>query len=74
MEKRYANIIINKAGGNASKNSVNYKISIPTKWVKDMEISENERMIELEYKEESKEIILKKVDHNIKEKKEPNHD
>ena len=47
MEQRKAKIIAGKAGGTASKNSKTYKISLPTAWVKEMEIDGKE--VELSY-------------------------
>ena len=65
MEKRTANIIISKAGGNASQNSIKYKINLPTKWINDMKITQNEREIELEYDEDEKIIIIRKERKNM---------
>ena len=43
MVKR--NIIIAKAGGTAGKNSVNYKISLPAKMVKELNITQDNRSV-----------------------------
>lgn len=40
MEKRISKIIVGSVGGNASKSSKNYKVSIPSKWVNEMNLSE----------------------------------
>lgn len=39
------NIMINKAGGTAGKNSVNYRISLPADMVKEMGITESDRSV-----------------------------
>ena len=38
MEQRKARLIVGKAGGTASENSRTYKISLPTTWIKEMNI------------------------------------
>lgn len=47
MDKRITKIIVGKAGGTASKNSKTYKISIPSKWVSELNLAESQ--IELSY-------------------------
>lgn len=39
------NIMINKAGGTAGKNSVNYKLSIPADMVRELGLNEKERSV-----------------------------
>ena len=39
------NIIIGKVGGNANENSVNYKISLPAKMVKDLGVTKEGRAV-----------------------------
>lgn len=41
MEKRNANIIVGAAGGTAGGNSKTYKISLPTKWVTELKLTDN---------------------------------
>ena len=41
--ERKRNIIAVKAGGNSSKNSYNYKISLPSKWIHEMGLSHNNK-------------------------------
>lgn len=53
-------VIIGKAGGNASKNAKNYKISIPADMIKELGISEENRNVIMELKD--KKIIITKVD------------
>lgn len=44
-DKREMRIMINKAGGNAGKNSLNYKMSIPSVWAKTLGITEKNREV-----------------------------
>lgn len=41
MEKRIVRLIIGKTGGNASRSAVNYKISLPSKWIKQMQMGDS---------------------------------
>ena len=49
MESRIANIIIQTPGGTASKGSSTYKVSLPSSWVKELGITEENRQIELSF-------------------------
>lgn len=49
MEKRIGNIIIQAPGGTASKTASTYKISLPSAWIKEMGISDDEREVELTF-------------------------
>lgn len=49
MEKRTGKIIIHAPGGTAAKGSYTYKISIPSSWIKEMGLSEDERQVELSF-------------------------
>lgn len=57
--KEERNIMINKAGGNAGKESVNYKISLPSEAVRMIGITKEDRKVILEYDEEK--ITIKKA-------------
>lgn len=57
MVKR--NIMINKAGGNAGKNSVNYRISLPADMMHSLGITKEDREVILE--EKSGIITIKKA-------------
>ena len=50
------NIIIGKVGGNANENSVNYKISLPAKMVKDLGVTKEDRSVILTF--ENNKIII----------------
>ena len=47
MEKRIANIIVGSAGGTAGKGAKTYKVSLPTKWVSEMNLADGQ--IEMHY-------------------------
>ena len=47
MEKRIAKIIIGKSGGTAGKDAKTYKVSLPTKWVSELNLTDEQ--IELCY-------------------------
>lgn len=51
MEKeiRKARIIIGKAGGNAGANSLSYKISLPSTWIKSLGIDRENRDVFIEF-------------------------
>lgn len=59
-EKRELKVIFVKPGGTASKNSLSYRFTIPNKWANDMEIELEDRMLEVVYDYEKKEITIKK--------------
>ena len=39
------NVIFNKAGGNASKNAMTYKINIPADMIRELGITEDDRSV-----------------------------
>lgn len=49
MEKVKRNIMIQKAGGSAGKNSVGYKISLPAQMVKDIGVTPDNRNVLLSF-------------------------
>lgn len=58
IETRKRRLMINKAGGTAGKDSVNYRVSLPAPWIKDMGLSEENRELKLEF--DGEKIIIKK--------------
>ena len=64
MEKRKANIIFTKAGGNASKSAYNTKVSIPKAWADRMGFSVDDRSAILEF--DDKQITIRKGDSDDK--------
>lgn len=67
MEKREANIIIAKAGGNASSNSFGCKVSLPKKWMDAMKISPENRNVDLYF--DGEKILIEKQSFRPCEKK-----
>ena len=49
MESRMANMIFNKAGGNAGADSKGCKLSLPSSWVKQMGINELDREVQIDF-------------------------
>ena len=49
MEKREGHIIAGKAGGTAGKNAMTYKVSLPSAWLQEMELTGEDRRIELTF-------------------------
>lgn len=45
MERRIANLIIGKAGGTAGKDAKTYKLSLPSKWVAELGLTESKMEI-----------------------------
>lgn len=62
MEKRSANIIYSKAGGNAGKGSYNTKVSLPKTWVDDMGFKVDDRKATMEY--DGEKITIRKGEVN----------
>lgn len=59
-EARNANVVFNKSGGNASKNSYTSRVIIPSKWTKQMNITAEDRSVIIEFDDETNEIIIRK--------------
>ncbi len=75
MENRKANIIIGSAGGTASKKSKTYKISLPTEWIRKLEITDSNRQVQLSF--DGEKIIIEKcrsIEEFIKHKSSMLHD
>lgn len=47
MEKRIGKLIVQAPGGTAAKNSSTYKVALPSSWIREMGLTEDERQIEL---------------------------
>lgn len=58
MKVRKRRLMINKAGGTAGKDSVNYRVSLPAPWIKDMGLGKENRVLELKF--DGEKIIIKK--------------
>ena len=48
-EERTANILINKAGGNAGPDANGYRVALPSAWMKALGISEGSRTVTLQF-------------------------
>ncbi len=57
-ELRKAHMIIARAGGNASKNAYNCKVSIPKAWADKLGFSPIDKALTLEF--DGKQIVIKK--------------
>lgn len=58
MEKTKRNIMMQRAGGNAGKNSLSYRISLPAQVIRDLGVTPEDRAVLL-YMEDGKLIIEK---------------
>ena len=75
MEKRKAKVIIGAAGGTAHKGSKTYKVSLPSAWINELSLNEDNRDIELVF--DGEKIVLqpvKTIDSFKKEKMNLDHD
>lgn len=72
MDKRIGKIIVGNVGGTAGKTSKNYKISLPSKWINELDL--NNRQVELSF--DGEKIIIAphlNFDDFIKAQKQKNH-
>ena len=49
METRTANLIIGTSGGTAGGNATNYKLALPSTWIKEMGVTPEQRQVELRF-------------------------
>ena len=49
MKRKKAKVIFNKSGGTASKGGITNRITIPTTWIREMGITEEERNVIIEF-------------------------
>ena len=49
METRTANLIIGTSGGTAGGNATNYKLALPSAWIKEMDLKPEQRQVELRF-------------------------
>lgn len=59
MEQRPANVQIGKPGGNSSKGAVTYKLTLPVPWIKEWNVSPDDRTVKLTFTDDKKIIIEK---------------
>lgn len=60
IENRQLKAIVGKAGGTAGSESLNYKMTIPSKWANEMGITKDNRDLSVEFDKKNKKIIVKK--------------
>ena len=60
MEEREAKVLFNKSGGTASKEGITNRITIPTRWIKAMGITKEDREVWLIFDEAQKVIKIEK--------------
>lgn len=60
IENRKLKAIVAKAGGTAGKGSLNYKMTIPSKWANELGITKKDRDLKVSFDEKNKKIIIKK--------------
>lgn len=58
MKKKTAKVTFNRSGGTASKNGMTNRITIPTSWIREMGITQEERDVSMEF--DGEKIIIKK--------------
>lgn len=58
IENRQLKAIVAKAGGTAGKESLNYKMTIPSKWANELGITRDDRDLSVSF--DGKQIIVKK--------------
>ena len=58
-ETRILRCLINKAGGNAGAGSKTYRTTLPSAWIKELGVSEEDRDLELTF--DGEQIVIKKV-------------
>lgn len=59
MEEKRARVIFNKSGGTAGKGGITNRITIPTKWIKEMGITEEQREVNISF--DGEKIIIEKM-------------
>lgn len=60
MEKRVCKILVYRAGGNTGRNTKKYGISLPSKWMKEMGITPEERDVQISFDGSS--VVIRKTD------------
>lgn len=59
MEEKRARVIFNKSGGTAGKGGITNRITIPTTWVREMGITEEQREVNISF--DGEKIIIEKM-------------
>lgn len=64
MNKKNAKVIFNKSGGTAGSGGITNRVTIPTTWIREMGITEENREVTLEFN--GNEIIIRKDHEKIR--------
>lgn len=59
MEERKAKILFNKSGGTAGKGGITNRITLPTKWIKEMGLTEDNREVFISF--DGEKITIQKL-------------
>lgn len=59
MEERKAKILFNKSGGTAGKGGITNRVTLPTKWIKEMGLTEDNREVFISF--DGEKIIIQKL-------------
>lgn len=59
MQKKTVKVIFNRSGGTAGSGGITNRITIPTTWVREMGITEEQREVNISF--EGEKIIIEKV-------------
>lgn len=59
MQKKIAKVIFNRSGGTAGRGGITNRITIPTTWIKEMGITEEQREVNISF--DGEKIIIEKV-------------
>ena len=62
-ETRNMRVVIGKAGGNAGSNSLNYKVSIPSAWANELNITQESRDLIMSF--DGKKITIERPKQNL---------
>lgn len=63
MQKKIARVIFNRSGGTAGSGGITNRITIPTTWVKEMGIREEQREVNISF--DGEKIIIEKVKESL---------
>lgn len=59
MEERKAKILFNRSGGTAGKGGITNRVTLPTKWIKEMGITEDNREVFISF--DGQKITIQKL-------------
>lgn len=63
IDKRKTKVIVNSAGGNASKNAKSFKINLPSRWMHELAINDENREVLMKFDGNS--IVIEKVKNEV---------